>query len=331
MKKALLDILACPVCHGEIQLPEPHSDGEILEGKLVCVGCGKKFPIREGIPQLMVNFKEASTAERFGYEWKNFPELSPVYEMQFLDWIRPISKSFFREKVILDAGCGKGRHLRIASRFGAKMVVGIDASEAVGVAYANTKDLPNVHVIQGDIYHPPLRRSCDYIYSIGVLHHLSQPDQGFERLSSLLKPRGTISVWVYGKEGNGWIIYLVNPLRKFITSKMPLPVLERFSYPIALFLHLLCKFIYRPLNLHLKPLRRFLFYNDYLFYISNFNLREIHSIVFDHLLAPVAFYLSKDEVVKWFENAGLVDVHVEWHNRNSWRANGRLAQGVTRS
>lgn len=331
MKKALLDILACPICHGEIRLTERHSDGEIVEGKLVCVGCGKKFPIIGGIPRLMVDFQGASTAERFGYEWKHFPEISPVYEMQFLDWIKPITQSFFREKAILDAGCGKGRHLRIASRFGAKMVVGIDASEAVCVAYANTKDFPNVHVIQGDIYHPPLRRSFDYIYSIGVLHHLSHPDQGFGRLLSLLKPSGTISVWVYGKEGNAWIIYLVNPWRKFITSKMPLPVLEAFCYPVALFLHLLCRFVYRPFNLHLRPLRRFLFYNDYLFYISNFSLRETHSIVFDHLLAPVAFYLPKDDVAKWFQSSGLVDVHIEWHNRNSWKANGRLVQGVVKS
>lgn len=326
VKPELLDLLLCPICRMDLKLTEfPKDGGEIIDGALICRACSREFPIVGGIPRMLIGLEEKSTAERFGYEWKKFSQLSPLYEKQFLDWISPINKDFFRGKVVLDGGCGKGRHLYLASTFGAKTVVGIDVSDAVSVAYANTKDLPNVHVVQADIYHPPLKSTFDYVYSIGVLHHLSEPENGFRALLGLLKPTGTISVWVYGREGNGWIITFVDPVRKFLTSKMPLPVLKVFSFPVALSLYIFCKVLYRTINLHFRPLRRFLYYNDYLSYISNFGLKEIHSIVFDHLLAPVALYFRKWEVMEWFERSTVVDVNMEWHNKNSWRVTGKLA------
>jgi SAM-dependent methyltransferase len=60
----------------------------------------------------------------------------------------------------------------------------MDLSDAVETAYANLGKMPNVHVVQGDIYHPPFARPegggpFDFIYSIGVLHHLPDPEAGF--------------------------------------------------------------------------------------------------------------------------------------------------------
>ena len=325
MKPELLDFLICPICQQEFELREfLREGGEILEGGLICSGCNAEFPIAGGIPRIVTSFVEKSTADRFGYEWKNFPRLSPLYEKQFLDWISPVDKDFLKGKVVLDAGCGKGRHLRLASHFGAEIVIGIEVGEAIEVAYANTRDLPNVQLIQADICHPPLRRSFDYIYSIGVLHHLSQPKDGFKALSGLLKTGGTMSIWVYGREGNGWIIYFINPFRRFLTSKMPLSILKIVSFPIAFLLYSLCKLLYKPLNLHFRSLGRFLCYNEYMFYISDFDFNEIHSIVFDHLLAPVSFYLKKDEVINWFKSCAFQKIQVAWHNKNSWRAMGCL-------
>jgi len=39
----------------------------------------------------------------------------------------------------------------------------------------------------------------DFIYSIGVLHHTPDTRAAFLRLVPLLKPGGTIAIWVYGK------------------------------------------------------------------------------------------------------------------------------------
>jgi hypothetical protein len=47
--------------------------------------------------------------------------------------------------------------------------------------------------------------------------------------------------------------------------------------------------------------------------------------VFDHLVAPVAFYLSRQEFEAWFQHSGLSNVQISWRNQNSWRGFGRRA------
>jgi hypothetical protein len=80
------------------------------------------------------------------------------------------------------------------------------------------------------------------------------------------------------------------------------------------------RLVYAPLAASGRSRR--LFYGDYLTSIASFPFREIHTIVFDHLTAPTAFYLRRGEVESWFRDAGARDVVIGWHNRNSWRAFG---------
>lgn len=262
------------------------------------------------------------SALNFGGSWERFGSLKEAYRNQFLDWIRfhSLDEEFFRGKVILDFGCGKGRHSYLASRFGAKEVIGIDVSSAVDVAYRNTRHLRSVHIVQTDIYALPLRSaSFDYVFSIGVLHHLPFPEQGFRITLSMVRPGGSISIWVYGRENNGWIIYFINPIR-MLTSRMPLTLLYWLSVPLALFLHALLQLVYQPVDDLLPRLGKHLFYRDYLLYISQFNFNEIHHIIVDHLTAPIAYYLRRDEVEGWFHRAGVRQVLLRWHNANSWSA-----------
>ncbi len=44
--KELLDILACPSCKGDVDLKDD---------KIVCLQCGLKYPIKDGIPILLVD------------------------------------------------------------------------------------------------------------------------------------------------------------------------------------------------------------------------------------------------------------------------------------
>jgi len=45
----LLDLLACPVCKTEVKL-----DGD----RLACQTCGRRYPIRDGIPVMLVEEAE---------------------------------------------------------------------------------------------------------------------------------------------------------------------------------------------------------------------------------------------------------------------------------
>jgi len=54
MKKKLLDILACPVCKGELELKVDKEDsGEIITGSLYCPKCDVNYPIKDTIPNLL--------------------------------------------------------------------------------------------------------------------------------------------------------------------------------------------------------------------------------------------------------------------------------------
>jgi len=49
----LLAIIVCPACHGELALAEAgESDAQ---PELVCQGCGLAYPVRDGIPVLLVD------------------------------------------------------------------------------------------------------------------------------------------------------------------------------------------------------------------------------------------------------------------------------------
>ena len=46
---ALLAILACPACQGDVKL---------LDEKIVCAKCGRRYPIKNGIPVLLADESE---------------------------------------------------------------------------------------------------------------------------------------------------------------------------------------------------------------------------------------------------------------------------------
>ena len=54
MKEELADMLICPVCKAELSLSiGKQVDGEILTGGLTCLDSGIKYPIEDGIPNLL--------------------------------------------------------------------------------------------------------------------------------------------------------------------------------------------------------------------------------------------------------------------------------------
>lgn len=332
MKQSLLQYLACPSCGGAIRLLSvATSDGkEIVEGDLDCASCAHRYPIVRGVPRFVdfnkVEAGKAATAASFGWQWQHFTHESEQYAEQFLGWIAPAKSEFFKGKIVLEGGCGKGRHTQLAARWGALDVIGIDLSDAVETAFTATRGLENAHIVQADIYCPPFARVFDYGFSVGVLHHLPDPRAGFHSLASKVKAGGHLSVWVYGAENNEWITRWVSPLRERITSRINRRVLRHLSKVPAAALFALTKLVYGPLNRNGggTALARNLFYNDYMNALSMFGWREQHLIVFDHLVAPTAFYISRAEFERWWREAGAKDVVIGWHNKNSWRGWGRL-------
>lgn len=330
MKEKLLDLLACPTCGGDILLAfaSKYEDREIIEGVLTCKKCTREYKVVRGVPRFVdlskIEEDKAATAENFGWQWTNFTQEDAKYSDQFLGWLQPVKPDFFKDKLVLEGGCGKGRHTKLAAEWGAKEVVGVDLGDGVESAFALTRELPNAHIIQCDIFKLPLKRAFDYAFSVGVLHHTPDPKKAFISLASKVQKEGYISAWVYGAENNEWISKYVNPVRTGFTSQISQPILYQLSKLPTLGVFLTTKLVYRPINAASKPIANRLFYNEYLNHLGSFGWREQHNIVFDHLVAPTAFYISKDDFSGWWDEIGAIDVEITWHNENSWCGFGKL-------
>lgn len=337
MKTTLISFLACTSCRGDLtcEVSQEAYDlpwQEIMEGQLTCRSCQKSYPITRGIPRLLsphqLQSEVQKTVDGFGYEWETFNDQIQDGHMSdsqnFFDFIHPFTDKFFEGKLVLDAGCGMGRFLRLGAEFGSREIIGMDLSSAVEAAYRNTRHLANAHVVQGDILVPPFKPGFDFIFSIGVLQFLSSPQGGFQQLTKLLKHGGQISIWVYSKEGNEAVIRILSPLREHITSRLPKPMLYVVSYVLGTIQFLILRGIYRPAN-EWKPLQwlaSILPKNEYLYYNSQLSLHALVSVVFDHLVPQLVVYLSRDEVLAWFEEAKLTSVQMSSRNNMSWRAHG---------
>ncbi|SEH11643.1 Uncharacterized conserved protein YbaR, Trm112 family [Natronorubrum sediminis] len=59
MKESLLEILCCPLDKHELELEDAEYETdeddseEIIDGTLVCEECGERYPLEDGIPNLL--------------------------------------------------------------------------------------------------------------------------------------------------------------------------------------------------------------------------------------------------------------------------------------
>ncbi len=296
MRPEHLEYLACPRCLESLRLiaSDVADDGHVMEGILTCLSCSERYPLTRGTPRLLPDRALRSplrdrTAERFGYEWNEFSDFNLDEEVVSLKtWFRPRRLEDLAGLDVLEAGCGMGRHATIACQYGVKTIVGLDLGNAVEAAFQNTRHLAAVCIVQGDIYHPPVKnKAFDAAFSLGVLHHLPDPGRGFRAIAEAVREGGWFQVWVYGREGNGWIVYVIDPIRR-LTSRMPLGLLKQLSLLLTVPLLLVARTLYQ-----VPWLGRRLPYSAYIRWLASFSFQKVHAIVLDHAVTPVAHYMSR--------------------------------------
>lgn len=259
------------------------------------------------IPGLLKKKTQAS----FGYQWTSFSQMSCDFKENFLNYIWPVTPEFLKGKLGLDAGCGFGRHIYNAAKFGAKMV-GVDFSRAIESAYRNTKNIDNVFLAQADIYNLPFSdETFDFVYSLGVLHHLPAPEAGFRSLVRLVKPGGAIFIWVYSKRRK-WAIRILEPIRK-VTTRLPFPLLRLLCFFFAAVDYYLFICPLRLVKTDIFPRARL--YRHYPFQVS-------FADWFDRLSAPIRFYYDGEDMRRWLRRAGLVNIRISATGLYGWRAYG---------
>ena len=339
MKYRLLEWLACPVCRGvdlalqtkgirnsetfhgswesgESELPgldfEGRTIADIHEGSLTCRDCLAVYPIVDGIPRMLPEGVQEGPAS--GHRWTEFHGEAPEYEQNFQDMTAPLDSKDYLGKVVLDAGCGFGRHAYYAAHYGAE-VLALDSSlDAVASAQKNCAALSRVHVVQGDLRHPPFRDEiCDMVFCFGVLHHLQDPRSAFGALRTCLKHGGKLQVWVYGpRQGT---VAMVSSSLHGASAAMGDETLHKSSRWIARGLRLFSHTPYRLMRGTpiLGSVVSHLPAHDH----HKWPFDVVVADVFDRLRIPVRAYITGEELEHWYGDEGYADTLVTRRVRNN--------------
>jgi 2-polyprenyl-3-methyl-5-hydroxy-6-metoxy-1,4-benzoquinol methylase len=128
---------------------------------------------------------------------------------------------------ILIAGCGSGQHVfQVVRHYPRARVLAIDISlPSLAYARRKTRDagLGNIDYAQADILQlGTIGSTFDRIESIGVLHHLAEPEAGWRVLVSLLRPKGEMHIGLYSETGRSGIA----AIRAFIAERGYQPTAE---------------------------------------------------------------------------------------------------------
>jgi 2-polyprenyl-3-methyl-5-hydroxy-6-metoxy-1,4-benzoquinol methylase/tetratricopeptide (TPR) repeat protein len=109
-----------------------------------------------------------------------------------------------RGRRILVAGCGTGYEpLNMAVLYPEAEILGVDLSVpslAYGKQKATEYGIRNIEFLRADILDlDQLGQQFDLISSVGVLHHMQDPVQGWRRLVTCLKPGGFMKIGLYSE------------------------------------------------------------------------------------------------------------------------------------
>lgn len=184
---------------------------------------------------------DVKVVEGFGDEWSRFDqsalssgELAELFDNYFN--IFPWEK-LPEAAVGFDLGCGSGRWAKlVAPRVGRLHLV--DPSDAIKIAEKNLADASNCVFHKATVENIPLEDdSCDFGYSLGVLHHIPDTEAGIRGCVSKLKPGAPFLLYLYYRFDNrpAWFraIWKLSDLFRRFISVMPNPVRFVISQIIA--------------------------------------------------------------------------------------------------
>lgn len=209
----------------------------------------------------------------------------------FEAWIAPAGLEDFRDKDVLECGCGGGQHTSFVGRL-ARSVTAVDLN-TTELAKARNLAATNVEFIEADIATMELSRQFDVVFCIGVIHHTDDPDRSFANMYRHLRPGGLMIVWTYSLEGNLLVARGVEPLRKRFLRRMSRKRLYQFAHVVTALMYPVVHTVYR------LSLFRSLPYYEYFGIFRRLSFKRNVLNVFDKLNAPQTRFTRRATAEAW--------------------------------
>ncbi len=263
---------------------------------------------------------DKKTLQSFGDEWQKFQNI-PAKDLQiafdqYFDIVP--ENSLTKETVVLDIGCGSGRwSALLADRVG--RIEAVDPGPAAGVAARQLSAYKNIRVTQTGFGCLPFAPgSFDFVFCLGVVHHVPDPSIAIRETAEMLRTGGRLLLYVY------YDLSWRNPFYRFLfqISKVlnriifPLPRRMKFilsdfmtifaSGPFVLFAKI-CRFS-SPKNFWWKRLP--------LGYYADKSWRIIRNDSLDRFGTPPVHRFSKEEIEQMLVQAGYREI--KFSNEAPW-------------
>lgn len=182
----------------------------------------------------------------FGDEWSRFDqsalseeELGRMFENYFsiFPWDRLPA-----DAVGFDLGCGSGRWAKLVSPRVGKLYLFDPSEDALNVARRNLAGADNVEFAVAGADDIPLEgASCDFGYSLGVLHHIPDTEAGMRACVAKLKSGAPFLVYLYYNFDNrpAWfrLIWRMSNGLRGLVYRMPHGIRYAISQVLALVLY----------------------------------------------------------------------------------------------
>ena len=260
---------------------------------------------------------QARTIANFGEQWTSYSDTSGFFGSAdlFNDFFNPLlSATDVAGCRIAEIGAGTGRFVNVFAKAGASRIVALEPSDAFRVLRETTsafRDRIDYLNVAGDLL--PASGDLDYVFAIGVLHHIPDPKPVLSAAYKALKPGGSMAAWLYGREGNGLYLALARPmwwLRRRL-SQQGLDLFVRLLYPFFWIYMTVSRVLPLPLSaymcrvmLPLTPDKRRL-------------------VIYDQLNPAYAKYYTREEARGLLAAAGFIDIRMHHRHGMSWTVVGR--------
>ena len=257
--------------------------------------------------------KRKDSINDFGKQFKYHDEIDDYWgSLEMLkDIVKPFDLNLVKNKIICELGVGSGRILKNLIKLSPKKIYAIDPSEAIEIAKKNNEG-SEVEIlfkkISGQMIN--FKNEIDYIFSLGVIHHIPEAEIVCKKIYESLKPKGKFVIWLYGKEGNELYLFIFNNLRK-ITRFMPDKLLNLFSIFLNLLLSVyifLCKYLNLPLRIYILNV------------IKKCSFEKRKYIIFDQLNPSYSKYYTRKDVVTLLSKSGFNKFEIVNRHQYSWTA-----------
>ncbi len=260
---------------------------------------------------MAASVKEQCIAD-FGEQWTNYRDNDGYYGSRalFEDVFGPILRpEELKGLRVAEIGSGTGRIVHMLLECGVGHVVAVEPSAAYDVLCANVRRHgARVRPLRCCGDELPATGDLDMVFSIGVLHHIPEPEPVVRAAHRALRPGGRLAVWLYGREGNALYLAVVQPLRA-LTRRLPHRVLAAVSWlldvPLVAYIAL-CRYAPLPLRGYMREV------------MARLEPAHRRLTIYDQLNPAHAKYYSRREAEQLLLGAGFTDLRVHHRHGYSW-------------